>query len=193
MNTKENESEKIKTIKKNIEHATLRSELFSKIIKRYHRLIPLLAIIYTVVILMFFLLQNYSSFSLFKSRTDFDFSELTLQLQETEANFSSLEEGIKTILESPDNLLALRVTQLEENQESLIETISFDVDKAITARLLQEKQKVIEAEISRLSENQDAVNARIDTLITTLVAVPLIGFILSLLGIFISYLINRSK
>lgn len=189
-----NKTRQFKHLESQLKYETLNQELFSHRLRKYYQLIPAVASVYIVAILVFFLLRSGVSFPFSTSSQEPGLSTLGAQLSELRQNLNNLSNDIKTASGSPDTKnLNIRISQLEEGQKNIADSIDLDVNKALTARLLQEKQKTIEVEVSQLQDSQRDLNKRIDSLITALVAIPLGGFVLSLISTFIYYLVSRPK
>lgn len=191
---KMNERNKFEHIENEIKYETLKQALLMSRMKKYLPTILPVVTIYMLMILSFLLVKNGFNLSFFSSNPESNLKTLQNQVATIEQNLSNLEDSIKATTNSPDTKnLNIRINQLEERQNNIINSIDLDINKALTARLLQEKQKTIDAEISQLQNSQNDLNKRIDGLITTVVAVPLGGVVLSLISAGIIYLFNRSR
>lgn len=160
--------------------------------KNYRKLILLIVYVYMLIIMVFFLIRDNSFSSLFSLKSEPDTSKVEVQVETLKLKLIDLENSIKTASNTSDTQsVNIRINQLEEGQKNIADSIDLDINKALTARLLQEKQKTIEGEISLLHDSQNDLDKRIDGLVTTLVAIPLGGFILTLASAFIFYLVSK--
>jgi len=121
-------------------------------------------------------------------------SELENNLKKNNEQILAIKNNLST---TSDNIniknISIRLNEIENTQNAMSETILEDADKVITTKLLREKQKEIENNISEIKVSVLKLNDRLDSLVTTLVAIPLIGFILSLIGTLVYFLINISR
>ncbi len=191
MKTVEKKRKSLGDLKKEIKYQELRSTLISSRLKTMSIPIVLMTVLYSMVIIVFFSFRKDSSLSNFLT---FPF-KISDNVTNSEINIlntriTSLENLIKNSSASSEtNLIAVRVGLLEENQKNLNETVGYDLDKALTAKLLREKQIVIENKISQLEKGQDGINGRMDSIII----IPLVGFVLSLVSALVYFLFTKFK
>lgn len=176
-----------------IENDYDRIGLFTPRVSVFFKLIPTLGLAYSIVILLIILVKNDFALPTFQisSNSNVQTQELQDQVLSLSSKVQLLESSIKTASSSSN--LELRVVKLETGQKNLSDSIDMDIDKALTARVLQEKQKNIESEITTLQSSQSDTNRRIDGLITTVVAVPLGGIALSLITSLVYFLFGRNS
>lgn len=187
-------SEKRKSVgdlKKDIRYQELRSTLISSRLKAMSIPIALMTLLYSMIIVVFFSLRGDSSLSnflIFPFKISNNVANSEINILNT--RITSLENFIKNSSASSDmNLIAVRVGLLEDNQKKLNETVGYDLDKALTAKLLREKQIVIEDKISQLEKGQEGINGRMDSIII----IPLVGFVLSLVSALVYFLFTKFK
>lgn len=119
---------------------------------------------------------------------------VSLKSNEDEINsrLDQVEKGLSSDPRDKDlQKISAQIQDLKAQQQAINQTITVDSDKALTATLLREKQKEIDANISDTRANQNRLNDKVDQFISTIISVPLIGFVLALLSYLIYFLINR--
>jgi len=114
---------------------------------------------------------------------------------------SSLDQGYNSIqkelaisaTDSASRNMLIRLANIETKQDALSQTILVDADKALTARLLREKQQDLEARFAQVQSNQSELNNKIDNIVTATVVIPIGGVVLTLVSGFIIYLFSKLK
>lgn len=135
----------------------------------------------------------------FKNRPNILFWPINIESQSQEVeNLRRDIESVKqetTILKSaissstgrdiPINYLNLQLDRLDNREKALEESISLDPEKALTAGLLREKQKNLEANLLELRGAHSKIDSKLDNFITTVLIAPIVtaifGFLIWLL------------
>jgi hypothetical protein len=116
---------------------------------------------------------------------------------DSESVHQSLEEISKSLASDPRDKdlikISAQIQDIRSRQQAIDQTINVDGEKALTATLIREKQKDIDANIVDVRAGQNRLNDKVDQFISTLISVPLIGFVLALLSYVIIYFFFRSK
>jgi len=119
-------------------------------------------------------------------------TQLESQVQQLIQENKNLRDSVKYSSNSADvKIIDVRVTRLETQENALSQTILEDPDKALTARYLRDKQQSLEATVNDIKTNQAKINERIDGIVTTLIAVPLVTFVLTFIGGVLLYIYNN--
>ncbi len=121
-------------------------------------------------------------------------NQMQIQLINTDKKL----KDISTVIEKrPDDLNLInfdsRITRLENQTNAISSTILQDPEKAITASLLRKKQIETESTLIEIKDSEAKINQRIDNITLTVVAIPLIGFVLSLIGSGFYFIYNNKK
>jgi outer membrane murein-binding lipoprotein Lpp len=74
--------------------------------------------------------------------------------------------------------MSSKIDSIEKKQESIEQTILYDAEKAITARLLRDQQNAIEEDIRRIETTQNSLSDKFYNLMITVVFVPLASVLL---------------
>jgi outer membrane murein-binding lipoprotein Lpp len=74
--------------------------------------------------------------------------------------------------------MSSKIDSIEKKQESIEQTILYDEEKAITARLLRDQQNAIEEDIRRIETTQNSLSDKFYNLMITVVFVPLASVLL---------------
>ncbi|MFA5894196.1 MAG: hypothetical protein WC851_00295 [Candidatus Shapirobacteria bacterium] len=157
-------------------------------------------IVSTAVISLFLLPGNNRLFSsiLFPTSTTLNDISKISKLEDSVKKLSTAVESINNnLIKDPTNTdlkkISIRMSGLESSQEALTETILENPDKALTSKLIREKQIMVENGVAEIKSNLSKLNDRLDNIVTALVAIPLGGFVLSLVSTLIYFLINKGK
>lgn len=76
--------------------------------------------------------------------------------------------------------LSSKVIMLEDNYKNLSNTILYDVDKAVTSKILYSEQRNLELQNSNLRDDFKRLEERVYGLIISVVGVPLFGMLISM-------------
>lgn len=139
--------------------------------------------IYLVFALGFlYIFRNNTSFLLwpFQAPDSPKISDLQRQVDSLGLEVSKLENTISTSTSE-----GVSVSGLRARIGALEESINLDPEKAVTAILIREQQKNLETNFTELKDSQIRLGDKVDSFITTVIIVPIIGFVLALLGWFI--------
>lgn len=119
----------------------------------------------------------------------------TSEIEKLKREVKNLSETLKSIDTANPSLAVLdsRLTAVENQQHSIATTILEDPDKALTARLLRDKQTTIQASIERLEEQARNTTDKVDTFTSTLLTIPVITFLLTILATAAHYLFSLYK
>ncbi len=79
------------------------------------------------------------------------------------------------------SVLSDRLSNLEEKEKALSETILLDADKALTAKLLREKQQSLSDQLERLQNDQRDLRNLVTNLLITVIATPIVLLAISYL------------
>lgn len=159
--------------------------------RRYYVMLFALMAVYSVLAAGIFAFKDNDSF--FTPEDTKSINELQTELEATQRETQQTDENVKkliTILEKPvqdpgQKALLARIEKLEIKQRAIETTVLEDPEKALTARLLREKQSNLEQQVKELKEDNAKLDSKIDQFISTIITVPIIGFALALLSIVI--------
>jgi len=118
------------------------------------------------------------------------------QLSKFEKSLSLLSENMATFQEFLDQssqinntaVLITRLDQLESQQGAIAESILADPDKALTTRLLRDKQENVEEDLNEIKEAQIRLESQFDNFVLFVFLAPILT---ALVGFFFWFL--RSK
>lgn len=143
-------------------------------------LIPLYIGILTAVLSTFTI--NNSNISSFFSNLGRDKQEIEIISKEVAALKNEIEllsasSNSSTEVSYDYTIINERLNDLEKRSDAISSTILSDADKAITATVLREKQNNLEKQFTDLREDQKNLSGFVNTLILTVIAVPVITVI----------------
>ncbi len=184
----ENESEGLKDY-----DSFIRSNTEFRYKKQQQKLIfaTILAIIYLILSLGFlFTFRNNTSLLLwpFKVSDSDKISNLQNQINSLNNQVSELKTNIST---STTEVVSTK--KLDARLTALEESISLDPEKAVTAILIREQQKNLTENFKELKDSQVRLSDKVDSFITSVIIVPIIGFLLALLGWFIQVRLSKKN
>lgn len=169
--------------------------------KRQRRLIfiSIAAVFYSIIsiaIIITFLQKE--DFSLFDGK--FDKEQIT-RLTQIEEDLGILNQELNDLKQdlSKDGKdihlidLEAKIRDFERKQKTIEETILYDIDKALTTRLLQEKQSLLKEDVNELKGLHVKLNNKMDSILITILAIPLVTFVLGLTGWWIKQKISDTK
>lgn len=123
-----------------------------------------------------------------------DYTDLKKSNEDLKKRVSNLEA---VIAKSPEDInlsqLETRVGTLEKESKNIADTILEDPDRAISTRLLREKQVAMDDAIKSAQLANVSVNSRLDGFLMTLVAAPIIGAVLAAIGTLVMSHYSRKK
>jgi hypothetical protein len=107
----------------------------------------------------------------------------TTQLGNLSVKQAALDQRVKAIEKNVANTtgtvtlntLTARVNNVDADVQNIKETILDDPDKAITARLLREKQDEVNRNLADMKANVNQLAGQIDKIFWTIIIVPLLG------------------
>lgn len=173
--------------------------LRTEINQRKFRYLILLTATYSfvaLIVMVFIYNKDLLFFPFVDTKTSKELRQEIVSLKSNEDEINSrldqVEKGLSSDPRDKDlQKISAQIQDLKAQQQAINQTITVDSDKALTATLLREKQKEIDANISDTRANQNRLNDKVDQFISTIISVPLIGFVLALLSYLIYFLINR--
>lgn len=138
--------------------------------------------IYVVIIAL--LMSNFSLVSKFftpGSKFDERIIEMEKQIDIVRKQNEILQNSISN--QNPDNFqyynISNRINNLENSQKSLSDAVLLNPNDVITARLLSEKQKILEEQFISLKDSFQGVNDNLNKLFWAAILLPLIGLVWS--------------
>lgn len=147
----------------------------------------LLLSIYLVFALGFLFIFRNNTPSLiwpFQTSSSPQIADLQLKLNSLATEFSILKSNIST--SSENFVLSSRIAALEQS-------INLDPEKAVTAILIREQQKNLETSFKELKESQIRLEGKVDNFITSVIIVPIVGFLLALVAWYIQVYFSRRE
>jgi hypothetical protein len=112
-----------------------------------------------------------------------DYTELRQSNDELKKKLTEIEASLE---KDPGNVevsrLEARIDALETRSQNIADTIMDDPDRAITTRLIREKQIALDENIKATQAATAALNDRLDNFLMTLVAGPIIAAIVAIIG-----------
>lgn len=111
----------------------------------------------------------------------------TAQVARMESDINSLKKSLDELSKAEiDSATAVKIDSLENSVSNISATILEDPDKALTARLLREKQINLEASVKDLKAETETTRQWFISLIFAILAAPLVGS-------FFTFATNRSS
>ncbi len=116
--------------------------------------------------------------------------ELERKNKEVREKLDSLDKSFNGNVDLSEYLLSKRIDKVESEQRVIQETILFDTDKAITSRILRDRQDVIQKDIDEINSAYIRLNDKLDNFILAVFIIPIVT---ALLGIAWSYFSPSKK
>lgn len=143
--------------------------------------------VYLVFALGFlFIFRNNSPFLLwpFQSSNSQEIYDLQKKVNSLASEVSTVKTNIST--SSGSSVLSSRISALEQS-------INLDPEKAVTAILIRDQQKNLETNFKELKDSQVRLEGKVDGFITSVIIVPIVGFLLALLAWFVQVRLSRKE
>ena len=153
-----------------------------------------------IIVAIWFVFQDGTPFHSYRgttpiSNTAGDLSTINREIGKLKQEMKDLRETPVPPTEIGSSITALesRLTAAEQQQQAIADTILEDPEKALTARLLRDKQQTLQTSVDRLEQHTKQTNDRIDMLMITAIATPIITFILAIASFIVQYILSLSK
>lgn len=128
------------------------------------------------------------------------------EINKLEDKISVVEKEVELINQKSDNLeksiasqnpkdagffaVNSRLVEIEKKQSSLYQAIDSDPEKALTVRLIQERQDALKEEVGEVKVTYTNLSNKVDNIIMFIIAVPIIS---GIFGIAFKYLYDMKK
>lgn len=181
------------------EEIKLRREQFEYEVARRRKFqdsLRLFVLVYGVIVIglaITFLLTKTNFSSRFFSSNDSSDAKIAIlqaEINDQSESINKLQKSLDDKSQTDNSALAARVDNVSSRVDALESTVLIDPDKALTARLLREKQTTLEGSVKDLKSEIGEMRQASMNLVVAVVGVPLAGLLITM-GI--SYVQNKNK
>ena len=157
-------------------------------------------LVFGTMLLAVYLLFVLGVLSLFRNNTAFllwpfmpSGSSDSQQLSKLQEQISSLQSEVAKLSTATSTPKSANIGKLDARMEALEESINLDPEKALTAGLIREQQKNLEANFAELRDAQTRLEDKFGNFVTTVLITPIVGALLALLVWFIQARMSRKE